>query len=113
MAVVATTVTTTNARATRTAEDLKNSSICVQHETCSADVYNQRAAAAHVDLLPQIADVDVDDIGLQREMVLPHILEQHRPRDHLAGMTQEVFEKLELARQQIDFGVAAMHRLFD
>src|SRR5579859_5520787 len=112
-AVVATTVTKTNARATRTAEDLKNSSICVQHEARSADIGDQRRKTPRIDLFPQIADVDIDDVGLEREVVLPHFLQQHRAGDYLAGMPQKVFEQLELARQQIDLGVPAMHRLFD
>src|ERR1700722_2793364 len=111
--VVATVVATTNAMATRTAGDRKNSSIVVQHETGSTDIHDQRGAAPYVDLLAQIADVHVDDIGLEREVVVPHVLEQHRARDHLTGMAQEVLQKLEFARQQINPGASAMHRLFD
>src|ERR1700753_3634148 len=111
--VVATVVANTNAMATRTAEDRKNSSIVVQHETGSTDIHDQRSAAPYVDLLAQIADMHVDDIGLERVMVVPHVLQQHPARDHLAAMAQEVFQKLEFARQQIDPGAAAMHRLFD
>jgi hypothetical protein len=43
--VVATVVATTNAMATRTADDRKNSSICVQHEAGSADIQDQRSVA--------------------------------------------------------------------
>src|ERR1700733_4210734 len=111
--VVATTVAMTNAMATRTAEDRKYSSMVVQHETGSTDIHDQRSATLYVDLLAQIADMHVDDIGLERKVVVPHVLKQHRARDHLVGMTQEVFQKLEFARQQIDPGAATMHRLFD
>src|ERR1700733_9530659 len=113
MAVVATVVASTKAIATRTADDRRNSSIGVQHEAGPADIGDQRGLAPDVDFLAQIADVDVDDIGLQREVIVPHIPEQHRPRDHLAGMTQEIFQELELTRQQIDFDAAAMHGLLD
>src|SRR5271167_4611218 len=89
MAVVATVVARTNAMATRTAEDRKNSSIGVQHEAGPTDVRDQRRMAANIDLFAQIADVHIDDIGLQRKVVVPDIVEQHRPRDHLARMTQE------------------------
>src|SRR5579885_3521555 len=53
-------------------------------------------------LLPQPADVHVDDVGLRIEVVAPDALQQHGARDHLAGVAQQVFQQLELARLQID-----------
>src|ERR1700721_1452409 len=83
--VVATVVANTNAMATRTAEDRKNSSIVVQHETGSTDIHDQRSAAPEVDLLAQIADMHVDDVGLKREGEMPHPLGQQRARDPRPG----------------------------
>jgi len=88
-------VTKTNARATRTAEDLKKfKHLFVQHEACPADIHNQRGAAPRVDLLPQIADVDVDDIGLEREMVYATHPERIARVITWPGCPQEVFESL-------------------
>src|ERR1700733_2118211 len=112
-AVVAAVVTSTKASATRTAEERKNSSMSVQHEARAADIYDQRGRTLCVDLFPQITDVDVDDVGLEREMILPDLLQQHRARDDPSGMAQEIFQKAKLARQQIDPRIAAMDGLFD
>src|SRR5580692_6070462 len=112
-AVVAAVVTSTKASATRTAEERKNSSIRSQHEARPADIHDQRRRAFCVDFFPQVTDVDVDDVGLQREVILPDVLQQHRAGDHPPGMPEKVFHQPELARQQIDLGVAAMHGLFD
>src|ERR1700761_7530944 len=112
-AVVATVVTSTKASATRTADERKNSSIRIQHEARAAYIHDQRGRTLCVDLFSQIADVDIDDVGLEREMILPDLLQQHRPRDDPSGMAQEIFQQAKLARQQIDPGASAMDGLFD
>src|SRR5580692_129538 len=112
-AVVATVVTSTKASATRTADERKNSSIRIQHEARAAYIHDQRGRTLCVDLFPQIADVDIDDVGLEREMILPDLLQQHGPRDDPSGMAQEILQQAKFARQQIDPGAAAMDSLFD
>src|SRR5581483_6948023 len=112
-AVGATVVTITNARARRTADDRKNSSTGVQHETGSANIDNQRRRPLGVDFLAQIADMHVDHIGLEREVILPDVLEQHRARNDPPGMAEKIFQEPELARQQADPDVAAIDSLFD
>src|ERR1700729_3802811 len=84
-AVVATVVTSTKASATRTAEERKNSTIRIQHVARAAYIPDQRRRTLCVDLFPQIADVDVDDVGLKRKVILPDLLQQHRPRDDPSG----------------------------
>ena len=42
-------------------------------------------------------------------MIVPDLLEQHRPRDHGAGVLHEVFEQPELAGLQDDRLAAPMH----
>src|ERR1700731_439470 len=90
-AVVAAVVTSTKASATRTAEERKNSSIRSQHEARPADIDDQRRRAFGVDFFPQVTDVDVDDVGLKREVILPDILQQHRAGDHPPGMPEKIF----------------------
>ena len=70
----------------------------------------QRAVEILVDLLPQPADMHVDDVGLRVEVIVPDVLEQHRAGHDMAGVAHQVFEQLELARQQLDRLVAALDR---
>ena len=42
--------------------------------------------------------MDVDDVGLGVEMVVPDFLQQHRSGDDLALMSHEMLEKTKLAR---------------
>src|SRR3569832_290376 len=113
MAVVAAVVTSTKARAARTAEERKNSSIRIQHEARAAYVHDQRGRAFCVDLFPQVADVDVDNIGLERKVILPDLLQQHGSRDDPPWMTKEIFEQTKFARQQLYLVAVAMYRLLD
>ena len=85
----------------------------MQFEAGGADVDDQPRLAAGVDLAPEIADVDVDDVGLRQKFVVPDVLEQHRASDDLVGPAHEVFEQLELAWQEIDAPVAAPDRALD
>ena len=43
-------------------------------------------------------------------MKIPHVLQQHRPRDNLALVANQVFEKLKFSWQQVDFPARAAHR---
>ena len=55
-----------------------------------------------VDLGAQARDMDVDDIGLRVEVIVPDILEQHGAGHDMAGIAHEIFEQLEFARLQQD-----------
>ena len=61
------------------------------------------------DLAAQPAHVDVDHVGLRVEVIAPDVLEQHRARDHLAGVAHEVGEQGELPRLQGDLAARAAH----
>src|SRR5579883_2061325 len=69
----------------------------------------ERTREALVDLLPEAADMDVDDVGLRIEMIVPDIFEQHRPRHHLTGAAHKEFEQAKLAWQKVDLLPAALH----
>ena len=58
--------------------------------------------ALAVDLAPEIADVDVDDIALGVEVQAPDVLRDHGPRQHAAGIAEEVLEQRVLARGEGD-----------
>ena len=80
----------------------KTSVFHIELEAGRAHVDDEAAAVAGIELAAQIADMDVDDVGLRQEFVVPDILKQHGAGDDLSGPAHEIFEQLELARQQID-----------
>ena len=63
---------------------------------------DERGVEAAVDLAPQAAHVDVDDVGLGVEVVVPYRLEQHGAGHHLPGVAHQVFEQPELAGLELD-----------
>src|SRR3546814_7865853 len=73
----------------------------------------QRPAEAAVDLLPQTADMLVDDVGLRIEMIVPDMFEQHRARHHPPFVAREIGEDAKFARGEVDRLAAAPHRLHE
>src|SRR6266700_2247457 len=60
------------------------------------------AVKATIDLAPEIADVDIDDIGITEEVEVPDVFGNLRAGKHVPGMAHEVFQEGELARAQLD-----------
>ena len=60
-----------------------------------------------VDPAPQPLDVDLDDVGVALERVVPHSLENGPLAHDLAGPTEEELEDVELPCRQLDLGVAS------
>src|SRR5271170_6015849 len=108
-AVVAMAIARANAIARRNARALKTSSVRIQFETDGSDIDDESPDASGIELAPQVADLDVDDIGFRHEFKIPHILEQHRPGHDLAGAANEIFQELEFAREQTDRFAVAQH----
>src|ERR1700732_3271714 len=73
-----------------------------QTVTDATNRVQQRMIEALVDLLPQPADMDVDNIGLRIEMIVPDMLKQHRTGNHMAGVAHQAFQQSEFARQHLD-----------
>src|SRR6266511_1620779 len=61
------------------------------HVTRTANRMQQRLRNTLINLRAQPRDVHVDDVGLRIEMVIPHVLEQHRAGHDLTGMLHEIF----------------------
>src|ERR1700722_595502 len=101
-AAVATEIVRAKPSARRNARALKTSSVHIQFEAHGADIDNEAARARGIEIAPQIADLDVDDVGLRHEFEIPNILEQHRPGHDLPGSAHEIFEQGEFPRQQIN-----------
>src|ERR1700721_3749201 len=100
-AAVATDIARAKPSARRNARVLKTSSVHIQFEADGADIDNEAPRARGVELAPQIADLDIDDIGLRHEFEIPDVLEQHPPGDDLVRPAHEIFKKSELSWQQI------------
>src|SRR5579871_3415409 len=64
------------------------------------DDRGRRAGAP--ELASQVADVDLDDVGSRIVRVAPYGAEDLLAREHVAGMSQEVREQVELLRRQRD-----------
>src|SRR5262249_25681028 len=60
-----------------------------------------------VELLPQVADIRLDDVRVSAEVVLPDVLENLALREHAARVQQEEPQQCELGRGQLDARLAA------
>src|ERR1700722_11911518 len=99
---VATEIVRAKPSARRNARAFKTSSVHIQFEPDGANIDNEASSARGVELAPQIADLDVDDIRLCHEFEIPDVLEQHPPGDDLPGPAHEIFEQSEFSWQQIN-----------
>ena len=86
---------------------LAPTTVCAEPVAGSAHGLDRLDAERPVDLLAQVADVDVDDVGAVLVLVVPRVLEQLEAVEHLAGAAHERLEQRELLRRQRDLGVAA------
>src|SRR5262245_31079260 len=87
----------------------RRSSAVADHIACATNRMQQLLAEALVDLRSQSRNVHVDHVGLWIEMIVPDILEEHRPGDHLPRMLHEIFQQPELPWLQDDFLSRAGH----
>src|SRR5271165_4080947 len=112
-AAVAAETASQNASARRNARARKTSRLNIQLETDRADVDDELPRPCGIELPAQIADLDVDDVGLRHEFEVPHVLEEHRPGHDLARAAHEIFEELEFPRQEIDRSAGAANLALD
>ena len=62
-----------------------------------------------VDLRAEIADVDVDDVAEAVEVLVPDVLGDHGPREHVTLVAHQVLEQGELLGRQADPPPTARH----
>src|SRR6185437_14500109 len=94
--------TAAKARAQRNVVVLNRSGRRTQHESDFTDRVNERWLVGQVDLAPQSSNVHINDVGAWVEVIVPNLLEEHRPSHHLAVMSHQVLEELEFARLQVE-----------
>jgi hypothetical protein len=63
-----------------------------------------------VDLVAQVADVDVHDVGAALVREIPDVLDQVRPGEGLAGPPHQLVQQRELLGRQRDAPLAPVHR---
>src|SRR5262245_26190641 len=63
-------------------------------------------AVGPVDLVAQPADVDLDDVGVAEELVVPDVVEHVPLGHHVAPVAQQVLQHCQLASGQLDLVVA-------
>src|SRR5437667_12480397 len=59
-----------------------------------------------IDLVPEPADQDVDDVRLRIEVVIPDVRQNHRLRDDLSRVAHQVLEKGRLEDDDSEIGRA-------
>src|SRR4051794_36888672 len=80
-----------------------------QAVTRSAHRLQALPAERHVDLAPQVADVDLDDVGVAVVVRIPHVVQDVGLADRIAGAAHEELQQGELPRREFDGRVAAAH----
>src|SRR5579859_2399374 len=84
-----------------------NSGRGTEDEAFATDAMDHRRLVGSVHLPPQAAHMDVDQVALRHELVVPDFLEQHGAGQQLTLAAHHVFEKPELAREEVDRPVVA------
>src|ERR1700682_6740648 len=66
------------------------------------DRLDQRIREALVHFFAQPVDMHVDDVAARLEIIVPSGLQQHRARDDLAGVADQLFQQEEFAALKAD-----------
>src|SRR5207248_10278757 len=70
---------------------------------------DQPRLAARLRLAPQVADVDVERVRREAEVVTPDTLEDDRASEHLARVEQKQLEQRELRAGELDWIAVPPH----
>src|SRR6476619_9761 len=63
-----------------------------------------------VDLVAEVADVDIDDVRITLEREVPDVLQQLRPGQRFPRVLHQVLEERELLRREVDLPLATVDR---
>ena len=80
----------------------------VAHAAHGADELH-RVRVVH--LRAQVAHVDIDDVGQPLEALVPHVLDDHRAREHAPGIGRQVLQQRVLLGGELDAPAGASHLL--
>ena len=77
--------------------------LALQHVADAAHRLDETRRARFIfDLLAQVTDIHLDDIGLAHEVVAPDAIQDGLAIKHLAWMGHEEMEQIEFGRRQFD-----------
>jgi hypothetical protein len=93
--------------ASRSVDDRRVLVSSPEAEADAPDGVDEGIGLPAVDLAPDPADVDIEDVGVRVKVQIPYVLEQERPRHHVAFVAHEIFQDLKLPRQEIEVASAA------
>src|SRR5690349_1932610 len=82
-------------------------SIIAQTVADAADRADQPGRRPIVELVAQVADVDLDDVVVARVVVAPDPVEDRALREDAARLLDQHHQEVELARRQVDRAAAA------
>src|SRR5260370_3997291 len=85
----------------------KNSSWRTEYEPDATHSVNERRLAGQIDLAAEPSDMDVDEVGTRIEMIVPNLLEEHRARDDLVIVPDQMFEQAQPPRPQLEVSRSA------
>src|SRR4051794_9249198 len=91
----------------RFGRDLSSSDIGEELVARAAHRLDRLDPERRVDLLAEVADVDLDHVRVAGEVDAPHVVEDLRLRRHVAVLAHEVLEQRELAGGEAHVGLLA------
>src|SRR4051794_10708511 len=80
-----------------------------EHVARAAHRMQQRLFESLVELSAKAADMDVDNVGARVEVIVPHLLQQHRASDDPAFVAGKIFEQQVLARLEVQLFAGALY----
>jgi hypothetical protein len=84
-----------------------------EDESHATNIVNHRRLMRQVNLMSQSSHMNIDEIGLRDEFVIPDILQQHGACQHLVFAAHHIFEELELSWQELDDTIRSLGGSFD
>src|SRR5215475_10355165 len=79
-----------------------------EDESHAANIVNHRRLMRQVNLMSQSSHMNIDEIGLRDEFVIPDILQQHGACHHLVFAAHHIFEEPELSWQEFDHTIPSL-----
>ena len=74
----------------------------LQGVSTAPDGVDESAVMASIDFVPEIIDIDVDDVREGVKIKVPHVLGNHRAREHASRVSHHVFQQRVFLRGQVD-----------
>src|SRR5437588_12104474 len=100
---------TPNATVRRTLRESRRLMIVPKSVARASDRLQGPAPEGPIDLLPQVADIDLHDVRIALEREVPDVIDQLGLGDDAVGVAHEELQQREFLRRQRDRRVAPSH----